>query len=94
MGGSGGLGRERFEAQPLAVCGDVAITPRSLRNHDIGSCYDVLGAVPATTPHSQPVPLVAIVVELDQRYRFAGVAPPAATGCYAYLSLNRSAHLF
>lgn len=71
MSSSSGRGMERFEAQPLAICGDVASSDRSLRNHDIGSCYDVLGVVLATTPRSQPAPLVAIVVELDQRDRFA-----------------------
>lgn len=54
MSSSSGLRRERFEAQPLAIGGDVASSPRSLRNDDVGSCYDVFGAVLATTPRSHP----------------------------------------
>lgn len=65
------LRRERLEAEPTAVGGEVTAARRMAREDDIGCGHDMLGAVRAPAPGRQAAPRVSVVVERGHRHRLA-----------------------
>jgi len=69
--------RNRIEAQPLAIRGDMRGADGPIAEYDIGGRHHVLPAVLAPTQHCEPAPGVTVVVDfyhLDRLTDHEGIA--------------------